>query len=253
MDFRNTKDPEIFADYITFEFMGEIFQHERCSDFSPPDISAQRVEHLGKSQLVVSNVAATCFAEALTKSKLGKFNLNKRSLNAMLGTDGDLDFDTTSMGLLLPILKEKTGLGRPLNFEISWRDMKIDFHHNLIGGGNDVSFEFIMKLVIKYDTDDEMFGELGLKQTELLYDELKMFSAFTVTSANDMIYPVIKTVKLNVENKYGQKDMPNRNKLDLTPGEYKHFLAQLSGWIQFLHNYLNDTFLREGIEFPYFK
>lgn len=170
----------------------------------------------------------------------------------MLGTEGDLDFDTTSLGLLLPILGEKTGLGRPLNFEISWRDMKIDFPHGTTGD-HDVTVEFVMRLIIKYDTEDEMFYELGMKQNELLYDELKMYSAFTVTSENDIIYPVIKSVKLNVDKKYGQKDLPHRNKLDLTSGEYKHFLAQLSGWIQFMHNYLNDTLLREGIDFPYFK
>lgn len=139
----------------------------------------------------------------------------------MFDTDGDLDFDTTSMSLLLPILGEKTGLGRPLNFEISWRDMKVDFPY----GQNDVTIDWILRLIIKYDTEDEMFKELGLKQTELLYDELLMSSAFTVTSANDIMYPVIKSVKLNVDNKYGQKDMPHRNNLGLTSNEYKHFLA----------------------------
>lgn len=65
------KDPSIYTDYITFEFLGELFTDgsNKCQSFSPGYITYDPA--ILVSQLVINEVAATCIADAFSKSKIG--------------------------------------------------------------------------------------------------------------------------------------------------------------------------------------
>ena len=77
----------------------------------------------------MTNVAVDCILEQLAKTELGTFNLDTRSLKAMVnGTDivtGDLD--STRLANSFPVLMRKIGNNVPLAFEFSYQDMKVNF------------------------------------------------------------------------------------------------------------------------------
>lgn len=67
LDYRNTADPEITGDFITFSFMGELMFNKLgtgspCSDLSPKMVRPLKSDF---SQLVITDAAATCIAEAV--------------------------------------------------------------------------------------------------------------------------------------------------------------------------------------------
>lgn len=51
-----------------------------------------------QSQIVVSESAASCFANQIAKSKLGRIELDRKRVNDFWGTGDQLTFDTSAMG-----------------------------------------------------------------------------------------------------------------------------------------------------------
>lgn len=226
IDYRNTADPEITEDFITFSFMGELLypdaegKYERCSDLSPRMVRPLMSDF---SQLVITDAAATCIAEAVQQSKLGKFILNEHTLNELLGTEG-LKWDTTHLKQKIPILAEKIGDDVPLEFELSYRDMKIEipYERNDI----DVHAGFVLRVIMRYDEKDPRFKQMGLEQTELFYDELKLITKYDLDIQEDVLMVELKALQFDIDKRYGSRDFPMRNSLDFTTDEYKELLGQ---------------------------
>lgn len=251
IDYRNTADPEIEEDFITFSFMGELFYtdslgaYDGCFDLSPKKVRPLKSDF---SQLVITDAAATCIAEAVQKSKLGKFILNERTLNELMGTT-DLKWDTNHLKQKIPILANKIGDDIPLEFELSYRDMKIEipYERNDI----DVHAGFVLRLIMRYDEKDPRFKEKGLTQTELFYDELKMITKYDLDIQEDVLLVDMKALQFDIDKRYGFRDMPMRNNLDMTPEEYKELIGQTQLYFNFIRRYFNDVALVNGVPFPY--
>ena len=77
------------------------------------------------SQMVVSAAAATCFAEQVSKSRVGTIVLDETTINKMfegLATEM-IKLDTTTIAHHLPLFREKLGDYIPLRFELSFSRM----------------------------------------------------------------------------------------------------------------------------------
>lgn len=78
------------------------------------------------SQLVVSESAATCIANSMAKSRIGRTLLDKDRINKAFKTTG-IPFDTTSMKHFLPMFANKLGPNVPLILDIDFKDIKVMF------------------------------------------------------------------------------------------------------------------------------
>jgi hypothetical protein len=60
---------------------------------------------------------------------------------------------------------------------------------------------------------------------ELFYDELKMVTSAKVEAKDDIVYFTFLKNKLEIDNKYGQRNLPIRNKLNINQNEYREFVS----------------------------
>ena len=76
------------------------YKGRHCDDMSP-----KKMEYLEGhlSQMVISEAAATCFAEQLSYSRVGTLTLNEQSINEMFNTTDVIKMDTTSIAHHLPL------------------------------------------------------------------------------------------------------------------------------------------------------
>lgn len=167
-------------------------------------------------------------------------------MNEFFGAN-DLRFDTSSMKRDMPILHKKLGENKPLTFILSFRDMKVGFAQ----GDKDVTLEMVARISIYYDHADPLAAKKNLPKHELFYDEFPVVASGKVECINDVFKSEIDQLQLNIDKKYGQRDQPKRNNMDLTTNEYKEMLGQLQFTFNFWRKYLNDVLLRDGTRFPY--
>lgn len=96
LDFKNTHDPWVSEGYADFRFVGELLadtksgqaiiqKHDACEDFSPKFLGWYG-SHI-ESQLVISSAAASCAMESISKTPIGKFHLNRKTLAELIGID----------------------------------------------------------------------------------------------------------------------------------------------------------------------
>jgi hypothetical protein len=142
-DFKNTHDPFISNGYADFRFTGELgaIDHKGCHDYSPEPLYWYG-DHI-ESQLVISETAATCAAASISKTALGKFHLNQKSLATILRQSAyKTKLDTSTVKNMLSIFEEKLGPDVPLTFDLSYRDMKVEF----IGETHDIALNYMLQI-----------------------------------------------------------------------------------------------------------
>lgn len=86
---------------------------------------------------------------------------------------------------------------------------------------------------------------------ELFYDELRMVTSTKVEAKDDIVYFTFLKNKLEIDNKYGQRNLPLRNKMNINQNEYREFISQFGFFMNYMKNYLNDDYFKNGIRFPY--
>ena len=74
---------------------------------------------------------------------------------------------------------------------------------------------------------------------------------FDLDLQNATMYPNIQSLAINIDQRYGQKYMPNFNALNMTENDYRSFLGQLQLSLNEVKSYFNDIIFREGIPFKY--
>ena len=122
--------------------------------------------------------------------------------------------------------------------DLGFRDPKIHFGLE----GNDIALEFVLKM--SWKTDD-------FAQKEILFDELRMITEVDLTADNDVLFPTIKNLKLDLGGKYGQKSEPARTTLDMSKGDYEEFIHSVEKSLFSVKNWLNDPIMMNGIIFPW--
>lgn len=144
-DFKNTHDPFISNGYADFRFTGELgaIDHKGCPEYSPEPMFWYG-DHI-ESQLVISEVAATCAAASISKTAVGKYKLTKKTLATLLRQyQYKTNLNSTSIKNMLGIFEEKLGENVPMSFDLSYRDMKVEF----LGETHDISLEYVLKIKV---------------------------------------------------------------------------------------------------------
>lgn len=237
MDFRNVKSPKISEGQIDFYLSGDLlYKGEECS-IQPDNLdfidSNQTV-----SQIVVSESTATCFANQLAKSKIGKVSLNKDKVNKFWGTGNALNFNTSSLSPHLPLFQKKLGDNKPLKVDLNMRDFKVQFGKM----GTDVIMQYTLGVAVALDQANS---------ETLFYDEFKMLSTANVRAADDIVYIALQTNKLDIDADKGHQTKPMMDKMNITTAEYREFVSSFGFYANFLKKYLNNVYFKNGIRFPY--
>jgi hypothetical protein len=189
------------------------------------------------SQLVVTESAATCWMNKLAQSHIGNLKFNSQTVSALWGIP-DMKFNTTEIGTHLPIFKEKLGANKTLYSEVNFKDVNVMFGKY----DSDVVFEYTFGFSMRQDFDGA---------PELMYDELKMITSMNVRAEDDIVFIDILKNKLDIDNKYGQKEAPMRNGMNLTPNEYREFVSTFGFFQNYLKKWFNNVYFKNGIMFPY--
>lgn len=56
----------------------------------------------------------------------------------------------------------------------------------------DITIDFVLRIMIRFDEDDERFETLKLTQRELLYDEIQMYAILDMSIEDDVAKPYIR-------------------------------------------------------------
>lgn len=149
---------------------------------------------------------------SVAKSDIGKINLNEDRLNKLYNVTG-LTFNTTSMAKHFPILRSKLGSNKPLKVKASISDAKIA----LGAFDSDVKIEYTLQIGWYLDL---------LGSPELLYDEIRMITAFNIKTHNDTLDIVMTDNKIKMDAQFGGRQAPIRNTLKMLNNEYREYLSQ---------------------------
>jgi hypothetical protein len=71
----------------------------------------------------MSDATATCFAEQISKTVLGKYTLNKEHWNSLFHVKEEIT--TSSIASTMPIFRDLLGENKPLRFDFSYENMDI--------------------------------------------------------------------------------------------------------------------------------
>lgn len=234
LDLRNTQSPYIGEGWIDFFFHGELQYAGKGCELAADNLEFS-VAGSTMSQIVVSESAATCLANRVAESAIGKLILNSTTVSA-LWDDPEEDFTTTSLGKHFPIIEQKLGKGRPLTGETSVKDVTVLFG------------SFDSDIIISYTVCLQLNLENG---DEIIYDELRMVTSMKVRAEDDLVYPTLLKHKLYIDNQYGQSTEPLRNGMKLTTNEYREFISSFGFYQNYLKKWLNNVYFKNGLSFPY--
>lgn len=104
-----------------FMLSGEFFLDQQgCSEYVP-----EKFNRLGISEtyLVMTPQSIECMLEQYGKSKLGKFGVNQKNLEAMFADKKP--HPVTSSTLEMELFRDKIGADKPLNIIVGYKDLKL--------------------------------------------------------------------------------------------------------------------------------
>lgn len=135
LDYRSVAAPYVGNGYIEADILGEWMYKshswgEDGGSFKDCHMNPLPMEYLSDkevwSQVVISEAAADCFANAVARSEIGHLALDKDKLNALFRMD-TFEFSTTSLAQHLPVFYEKIGPGKALKVDVHLRDIEVSF------------------------------------------------------------------------------------------------------------------------------
>jgi hypothetical protein len=129
-----------------------------------------------------------------------------------------------------------------MRLDLSYKNFKVMFGQF----DTDVIFEYTacMSFALAKPSD-------GVKDSVLLYDEVKMIVSADITSADDIAFIHFLNFKHDVDERFGSRKMPIRNNMDMTEQDYKEFLTSYGFFLNDFKKFLNNDYLAYGIRFPY--
>ena len=89
------------------------------------------------------------------------------------------------------------------------------------------------------------------KSTELLYDEVRFTTAANIKTENDIVHIDVLTNKINIENKFGGRQLPIRNGMNMSKNEYREFISTLGFSARYWKDWINQSVFKGGVWFPY--
>lgn len=235
-DYRNVYSPVLYGGYADFFFAGELLH----GDFASCDLEHDNMDFANSatySQLVISESAATCALNSLALSPIGLIQLDATKLNQLFEKDY-IKFDSGSLAKYLPVFQRKIG-DADMKAELSFKNIKVMFG------------QFDSDLILEYTACVSFIGQSKTGVKELMFDEFKMITTMDMQAEDDVMQVKVLNHKLDVDTKFGSRDKPIRNGMDLTTTEYKEFLSTFSYSMNYFKNWLNTKHLPDGIRFPW--
>lgn len=196
--------------------------------------------------LAISEDTATCMAEVISRSPIGKFELDDHTLNALLEVEGVRIINTKSLKPKIPILTEKIGYDVPLLLELGYKDMEVHFGTY----GSNVALAFTLTVSVFTDSHEATFWQGHIGKEEIMYDEYGIQFAFDVDVKDALSFVKINQLNLML-NQYGTRSHPLHSTFDISENEYLDYLSDLQLTLHELKEDLNETILRKGIKTPY--
>ena len=177
--------------------------------------------------------------DTLGRSEIGTLYLDGPKITAMMNhPSAPAEFSTDSLREHLPVLYEKVGGNKDLNMELSWKDVKV-----LLGNYDaDVILEYTMQLTL-----------FEHENIELIYDEVRVITAFDLWTENDMLHAHFINWKLDMDSiRYASdKTLPIRNGMSLTANEYEEWLSDLDLSMNEFKRYMNEVIWVDGVDLPF--
>lgn len=166
LDYRNTHSPNIAEGYGDFFFLGELMHHNHECVIEPDYMDFMNSNTF--SQLVISESAASCIANSMANSVIGRTFLDKDRINKAFKTKG-LEFDTTSLQHFLPIFSDRVGPNVPLELEVDFKNIKVMFG------------QYDSNVIVDYQLNFRFYskGRAGAKNL-LIQDKLNMITAMNI-------------------------------------------------------------------------
>ena len=161
----------------------------------------------------MSESAATCFLNSVARSPIGFINLNEERLNQFFNVTG-VKFDTSSFARHIPLFKDKLGPNKPLKVMTSVSHIEVQLG------------QFDADVIVSYTLHTGWFMDL-LGAKELLYDEVRFVTKASIKTENDKVNMKVLDHKMNMDSKFGGKQLPLRNGMKLTRNEYREYLSEL--------------------------
>ena len=179
------------------------------------------------SQIVISESAASCWAENLASSKIGKLTINSNTISKMTGNN--IQFYTESIYEHLPLFAQKLGNNTKMAVTVQLKDISILFG------------QFDSDVIVEYTLATQWSSDNKNVLSEVMYDELKIMTSFDLSTNNDILFFKLNTIKLQQSNI--NKDYPLRDKMNITYNEYKRYLKSINFALIALRNWLNRELL----------
>ena len=108
-----------------------------------------------------------------------------------------------------------------------------------------------LNILIDYKLYMRVTATSGNRTNEYFYDEIPMQVGVNVDLQDNIITGEIKSMNMNIHERYGQKTQPHDNSLGMTENDYRTFLSDFSQTLNTIKKHYNEVILRTGIPFPY--
>lgn len=171
-DFRSVRSPNIQEGYVDLFILGELIHNNYECVLEADDMGF--VNNNVFSQLVVSESAATCIANSMARSRIGRVYLTEDKINKLF-QEHDFKFTTTSMKKHLPIFEQRLGKNRPMKWELDFKDIKVMFGQY----DSDIIIDYTLLVRFTLDQSDSL---------ELFYDEVNMVTSMNMEATNDVLF-----------------------------------------------------------------
>jgi len=208
LDWRPTQDPSIINGGMESYMTGEILYADYTCELAPD--AFEFMPAAVYSQAVMTESAASCMLNSMAASPIGKLMLDQDKTNELFNVQ-DIKTDTSSIAAHLPLFQQKLGPNKPLKARV---------------GANHISVtlgQFDCDLILDYTLEFAIFEDTA-NSKELIYDEIRIITSADITTENDIVSIKVLENKLNRDNILSGAKLPVRNKMRMTPKEYREFI-----------------------------
>ena len=85
----------------------------------------------------------------------------------------------------------------------------------------------------------------------MIYDEIRFITSADISTNHDLVMIKVLEHKVNIDNKFSGKQLPVRNKMNISKNEYREFLHTLGFSAKYFKNWINESVFKGKTRFPY--
>lgn len=153
------------------------------------DIHFAVEEDRADSQIVFSDSAASCWMNQFAKSRIGTIVVDDVTVNEFWQNDDvTYKFDTSSLQEHFPVLEHKIGPNKPLEIELTFKDITVEFAK----ANSDIQMNMTLGFNVSYYEGE---GDLKVLR-HAIYDENPVTTTLNAFIDQDFFYFALLEVKL---------------------------------------------------------